>query len=333
MEELSLFRSSVNRFKKNASSYIAVGVFCALALILALTISLVDVSLLVITLPLIALPFLFASHVSCYFLEANQPVTLSAFFRYFVGFFNPQFRSSFKGIRAFLISLAIYFGMMIVSYVVMITIFRNQYGTLFSESLTNLIKTYASQETSYDDLMNILNDNDALLLTFFMYVSALPIPFAVLWFIYATSFASISIYYRLNIRGAVASLIRLAINATYSSFGAKMRKDWFKLNWPILVLSILGAVGGALISFLLVKNPLYFQALITIGSVALLVFYLPIYFSNMETLYKRYELAFKDGNKQAIEAVLKRIQSSIELSEEEKRNLEQSFKEENKEEE
>ena len=332
MEE-SLFKSSLSRFKKSPSSYIAVGIFCALFLILALTISLIDISFLILTIPLIALPFLFASHVSCYFLEANQPVTLSAYFRYFIGFFNPQFRSSFRGIRSFLISLAIYFGLMVVSYVVMISVFRSQYGTLFTESLTNLVKSYTSNEASYEDLMNILNDNDGLLLTLFIYVSAIPIPFAILWFIYATSYASISVYYRLNIRGSVASLIRLAINATYVSHGGKMRKDWFKLNWPMLALSLLGSIAGGLISFFIIKNPIYFQALVTIGSVALLVFYLPIYFSNMEVLYKRYELAFKDGNKKAVETVLRRIQSSIELSEDEKRSLEQSFKEEDKEEE
>jgi hypothetical protein len=46
----------------------------------------------------------------------------------------------------------------------------------------------------------------------------------------------------------------------------------------------------------------------------------------MEVLYHRYEESFKEGNKKAIEIFLERISNSIELSEEEKRKLEESFK-------
>ena len=56
-----------------------------------------------------------------------------------------------------------------------------------------------------------------------------------------------------------------------------------------------------------------------------------IYFPNMEVLYHRYENVFKEGNKMAIESILERIQTSIDLSEEEKRNLENSFKNDNEE--
>ena len=55
------------------------------------------------------------------------------------------------------------------------------------------------------------------------------------------------------------------------------------------------------------------------------MFFLPFYFSNMEVLYHRYEPYFKDGNKAAVEMILRRIQNSIELSEEEKEELEKSF--------
>ena len=51
----------------------------------------------------------------------------------------------------------------------------------------------------------------------------------------------------------------------------------------------------------------------------------------MEVLYNRYENVFKEGNKMAIESILERIQTSIDLSEEEKRNLENSFKNDNEE--
>lgn len=322
----SLLSTSFSRFKKNSGSYIAVGIFSGLFLILAATLSLIDISFTILAMPFITLPFLFASHVACYYLEANQPITISAVARYFFGFFNPQFRGSFRGIRAFLTSLAVYFGFMILAYVIMYSVFRNNYGETFTESFKSLITTYYSSENSYEDLLNLLNDNEGLLLTFFIYVSSLPLPFAIIWFIYSISFSSISLYYRLNIRASVASLIRLAIGSTYAKYKSKMRKDWFKLNWPLLLLSLVGSITGALIAVLVIKDAGFFSALISLGSVSLLFIFLPFYYANMEVIYHRYEDAFKEGNKIAVENVLMRIQNSIDLSEEEKRSLEQSFK-------
>ena len=329
----SLFSVSFNRFKKNASSYIAVGIFCGLFFILAATLSFLDTGIAILLIPILVLPFLFASHVACYYLEANQQITVSAISRYFFGFFSPQFRSSFRGIRAFLTSLAVYFGSMIITYVILYSVFQNIYGETFTESFKGLVQLYYSNDSTYDNLLSALNENEGLLLTFFIYATSLPLPFAVLWFIYSISFNSISLYYRLNLRVVAPSLIRLAIGSTYASHKSKMRADWFKLNWPLLALSLLGSIGAIMIAFFLVKNATFFSAIVSIGSVGLLFLFLPLYFSNMEVLYHRYENAFKEGNKSAIETVLARIQNSIDLSEEERRSLEQSFKDEEREEE
>ena len=67
--------ASFSRFKQNVSSYVLVSIMCGLFLILAATLSFVDVGLFVLMIPLIILPILFASHIACYYLEANQPIT------------------------------------------------------------------------------------------------------------------------------------------------------------------------------------------------------------------------------------------------------------------
>lgn len=329
----SLRSASFARFKKNPSSYIAVGIFCGLFFILAATLSFIDVTFSIIAIPFLVLPFLFASHVACYFLDADQPVTISAVSRYFFGFFRPQFRSSFKGIKAFFTSLAIYFGVMIVTYVVFYSIFRNAYGEVFVESFKRIVNAYMSYEADTSDLLSIMSENGGLLLTFFIYVSTIPLPIAFLWFIYSVSFSSISIYYRLNVRTGTPSLIRLAVNETYSNFKSKMRSDWFKLNWPALVLSLLGSIAGGLIAFFLIEDISFFPVVVSLGGVTLLLFFLPFYFANMEVIYSQYASAFKDGNRMAVETILDRIQSSIDLSEEEKKQLKDSFKDNDEEEE
>ena len=299
---------------------------CGLFLILAATLSFLDVGLFILMIPIIVLPILFASHIACYYLQAQQPITVSALFRYYTGFYHPQFRSSFRGIRSFLISLAVYFGGMMVCYIAFYAIYQHAYGATFTDAFTNLVKVYMSESVTYEDIMDLLYENNGLLLTFFLYVSSIPLSPASLWFLYSTSFASFSIYYRSNVSAAGSSLIRLAINNAYLKVKKAMRRDWFSLNWPILVLSFLGGVLGAILSIFVFKNITFLGAFMSLGSVTLIIFFLPFYFPNMEALYTRYENVFKEGNRMAIESILERIQSSIELSEEEKRDLEKSFK-------
>ena len=317
--------ASFSRLKQNTSSYILVSVMCGLFLILAATLAFLDVLLFILVIPLIVLPILFASHIACYYLEANQPITVSAIFRYYAGFYRPQFRGSFRGIRAFLLSLAFYFGGMVICYVVFYSIFQQLYGATFAESFSNLAKAYMLEEMTYEDLIAILNDNDGMLLTFFSYVSSMPLALAIPWFIYSITSSSISVYYRSNIVTPSTSLIRLAINNTFLKIKKSYYRDWFSLNWPIIALSLLGATTGILLTILLFKNVTYLGASICVGSVLFVMFFLPFYFSNMEVLYHRYEPYFKDGNKAAVEMILRRIQNSIELSEEEKEELEKSF--------
>ena len=125
--------------------------------------------------------------------------------------------------------------------------------------------------------------------------------------------------------------MRLAIANAYGRYKRSMRKDWFKLNWLIIVLPLIGSALAVLVYFLAVKNPLYLVPVLNAGAFIPYIFFLPFYFSNMEVLYNRYENVFKEGNKMAIESILERIQTSIDLSEEEKRNLENSFKNDNEE--
>ena len=172
----SLWDQSLNRFNKNAFSYIAVGALCGLFLILAALLSLVDELLLLIAVPLIMLPMIFASYIACYYVKAGQPVTMSAVFRYFFGFFRPQFRGSFRGIRAFLSALLFYVGGLFISYIVMYLVFKNVYGALFSDALTNLIRQYSSTNMTYEDLANAMQENYGILLTFIIYVPRIPRP-------------------------------------------------------------------------------------------------------------------------------------------------------------
>ena len=210
----SLNQLSLERFKKNAGSYIAIGLMCGLFLILIAMLSLVNESLVLLVMPLVGMPVIFACHIACYYMKANQPITLSSVARYYLGFFRPQFRSSFRGIKSFLLALAFYAGASVISYLVFYAIYRHNYGEIFTNSLSALIKNYASNDFTYEQLIESLSENDNLLLTFILYVYSMPLPVGIIYFICSTSYSSLSIYFRNNVITAAPSLMRLAINNT-----------------------------------------------------------------------------------------------------------------------
>ena len=323
----SLRNISFNKFKTNPTSYLAVGIMCGLFLLLVGILAFIDPAILVIAVPLLALPFLFASHVACYYLQINQQISLTAYARYFVGFFRSQFRGSFRGLISLLKSLGFYFGTLIVASIVFYLIYKANYGETFVTSFNTLVFNYINNaEFTYEELIALLTQNDNMLLTFIVYISAVAIPLSMLAFIYYISFSSLSIYYRANVAFGAAALLKMSVGNTFARHRSEMRKDWFSLNWPMLALSFAGMIGFAILDLLLVKRIDLLPTFVIVGGVALLMFYLPFYFANMETIYKKYEMNFKEGNQEAIETILRRIQSSIDLSEEEKKNLEASLR-------
>ena len=244
-----------------------------------------------------------------------------------MGFFRSQFRGSFRGLISFLKSLGFYFATVIVAGIIFYLIFKAQYGETFVNSFNTLAFQYVNNvEFTYEELTALLEDNNNMLLTFIVYISAVGIPLSMLAFIYYISFSSLSIYYRTNVAFGAAALLKMSVGNTYARHRNEMRKDWFSLNWPMLVLSFVGMLAFGALDFFLIKRIDLLPTFVLVGGVALLMFYLPFYFANMETIYKKYEMNFKEGNQEAIETILRRIQNSIDLSEEEKKNLEASLR-------
>ncbi len=314
--------------KKNIYANIAIGIFCGLAMILVTMLTLIDFSFLIIIIPFFLLPFLFACHISSYYLQINQPVSMLGFFNYFLGYFRPQFRGTFRAINSFLKSVLFYLGGTFVFSSILYLIFQSYYGQFFVDAIQEFVVAFNLNELSIEELNNMLNANNGLILTFFAYVEAAAIAPFMLSFIYFISFSSISLYYRANVLVTTIPIIQLCINNTYRRFGKGMRKDWWALNWPLLALSVLGMVVASVICIFAIRNIALLPSLVTIGSVALLFLFLPFYYPNLEVIYKKYEKHFKQGNEQAINEIIQKIQQSIDISAEEKKNIEESLKNE-----
>lgn len=324
----SLREAALSKTKKNLIANLAIGLFCGLALILVAMLSLIDIYYVFFSMPIFLFPFLFASHISSFYLQLNQEISLTGFFNYFTGYFKSQFRGAFRAILSFGKSLIFYLLSLFAFYFLFYLIFQNYYGDLFINSFINFVSQYSISITNYEEIVNSLLANDNLLLTFFVYIEvSASIPF-ILSFIYFISFSSLSIYYRAGVLVGASSIISLCIANTFRSHRKQINKDWWSLNWPMLVLSLTGMISAAIIDLLIIQDISLLPSFVIVGSVALLMFFLPFYFSNMEVIYKKYENDFKKGNEDAIKSILERIQASIDFSAEEKKNIEESFRNE-----
>ena len=327
-----LRQEAYHKAMKNIQANIAIGLFCGLAMVLVTMLSIIDFSFLIIALPLFLLPFIFASHVSSYYLQINQPVSMRTFFNYFLGYFRPQFKGTFRALISFAKSILIYVIGLFVFNLIFYMIFKAHYGEIFVSEFSNIVNHFSIAETSIEDINNLLNANTRLLFTFFTYVQTAAIFPLMTSFLYFISFASISLYYRANIPAGTAPIMRLSINNTYRQYGRKMKRDWWALNWPLLLLSLLGMAIAASINLFAIRDVALLPAVTLIGSVALLWLFLPFYFSNMEVIYKKYENRFKQGNKQTVTDIIQKIQASIDFNVEEKKTFEESLENEQDEE-
>lgn len=323
-----LRQQAFNKAKNNIYANIAIGIFCGLAMILVTMLTLIDFAFLIIVIPFFLLPFLFACHISSYYLQINQPVSMPGFFSYFLGYFRPQFRGTFRAISSFAKAVLFYLGGTFVFSAILYFIFQSYYGQFFVDAVEEFVVVFNLNELSIEDFNNMLNANNGLLLTFFAYAEAMAIAPLMLSFIYFISFSSISLYYRANVLVSTIPIIRLCVNNTYRRFGKEMRKDWWALNWPLLALSVFGMVVASVICIFAIQDITLLPSLVMIGSVALLFIFLPFYYPNIEVIYKKYENHFKQGNEQAINEIIQKLQRSIDFSAEEKKNIEESLKNE-----
>ena len=167
-----LARKSYESYKSHKLTSWILGLFCGLVLTGLVILCMIDTLLLIIIVPFVLLPFLFACHMLHLSLAYEQTLTLSSFGRFFTMYFRHPFRGVFnffqsllRYVIASLICEAV-FGL--VSYIVCVSIDQSS----FYQMINTFMELMMSSE-GVSDLKVALGDNYSMYLIF-MNVSTIP---------------------------------------------------------------------------------------------------------------------------------------------------------------
>lgn len=287
-----------------------IGLFTGVLIASILALNYFFPTLWILTVPLIILPIFFAGITSHLRLRINEPLTFSKSLKEFTLFYRFPFNSSFSYIGSFFKSLIILFAFILL-------------GSSLGFSIAYILKpglnnSLAELETIMNDGRNItfelIHDllvmNDYALFTYLCIIILPAFFFFTLVLLYFLTRNATGVYLRNNIKTNNPQFIRLVQNYVYAKYRMKMFKKYMALNWPLLVLYLLGFVSGT--AFMMNMSISLFNILASAlaGGILAVSFFLPFYFCNMEAIYSDSAAYYADG----LEYVSKRIMATMDMN-------------------
>ena len=114
-------------------------------------------------------------------------------------------------------------------------------------------------------------------------------------FIFLTSRSSLVTYGNMTIKGAHPKMVKIAFNQLIKEH-IGITKDYFSLNFPILIIYIICAGGFFALGLIFIEEISYM--IIPVLAVAtfflLMIFFYPFYFPNMEAIFNKYQARLVD---------------------------------------
>lgn len=254
------------------------------------------------------------------------------FFIMFRAYFTQLFRGGYKVILGFLKSLGVFIvSSAILSAILTSTVlskdpsyieFMNQINTMtdanqIAESLTNFINT----NVTFNNLMIVINGVSTLLASY----------------MFMHHFAVNSFKYNYNFLSKLP-LPMPDLNLIHKNFLRKYRrsfyKDYYKANWPLTIILLLGYAAGFLISYFFINNIDMVQMAVIglFGSFIFLLLFTPYFLNASLITFSKYREKYVetliDLTKQSIEE-MKKTQTITEEKEKEVLKIIESQREEN----
>ena len=291
MIDKTLRRESYNEYKKHIFSSWILSFFLIVVIGALITLSfLYEGSILLIT-PLLIFPIIFASYLAHLGFSRNYELTFKSFCKYFVLFFKSPNNGTFK----FLTSLLKYFVCTLILEAVFSSVaaiiclsldyegFIKMAFTFYEASMNNFIisnpaEVFEETYSLYELFTNITTISTTITAGIYMF--------------YVLLLNSLSFYLRVNIRQANNQMVNLVFKHALKKDRHVIRNNFLNLEWPILILFIIGNVAGALFTLIFTQSPDSIIMNATITGTLSTFFFLPFHFTNMEVLYKRFEPLF-----------------------------------------
>lgn len=290
-----LRQRALDIYKKTALESWLVGLLSGLLITGIICLDFILPLMVVLTIPFLCLPILFAAHVSHMGLNYNGRLTFRGTIKQIFFYFKSPFYSSFGFFSSLLKSVIVF-----IATEIFLSFFGQQITYFINPGINDSIQALYDymmdfSNTSVTDIETFFTMNDNALL---IYMGIVVIPafiLAVAFFIYNIARNSIGIYLRMNIPNPDHGYIKMVINDTHRRNRMLMFKAWMSLNWPGIILFFLGSIGAAIALLFYTQDPVSILVGCIGGGVFLLSFFMPFYLCNMEALYEMFAPAYQRG--------------------------------------
>ena len=323
----SLAKLARKKFKVNPSAFICLGVFFCIFAAICVALSLLVPFLGMIAMVLLAIPLLFGIVMQTSAIDYFEKVEFKNIVIFSTRYFHPQFSGSLRLLLSFLKSMLVELISYILILIVTGLIARGMHPAEFDEAfsqLTAFILTSSVDSEQFNAIMNMHNGLLAHINNIAICGSALVF---YLTFIFHLFYNTLGVYFRTLLKPQSLMFGRSCVNTALKENRRNIFKDFMYLNWPMLVLGLIGALLGGYLSIVISKDYIYLQEFGLIGCLLFIALYFPMYLANMNALFDKYKFSIVLGVNSSIKKTIEKIQRSVDLSEDDRKAIEDTLQE------
>lgn len=293
-------KNALSKYKAHRFNSWIISVICGLFLGALSLLGLLSAALIILLIPFVILPFLFAFVLSHASLNEKDELTASNLFGFYRLFYRPPFFNSFSAIRSFLKSILAEIVLGFAATGIIYAFFSQ--SETFIVSLNQILESISDMSITTEQYQAALEANGGELGHFMDLTNAVNFLIFAMAFIFFILREEITIYIRVVTKNAPLShqIARTAIKAN----SKKYNLAFFGLNWPLFVIILAGMVGGCVLSILVFHNYSICGAVGLAMGLAVSSIFLPFYFSNQESIFEYLSIDISSSTQRYIEKVL-----------------------------
>jgi len=283
MNIITIFKMSFDNLKKHLLGSIFVCLFTTVIIVgISILCAYSLPIILLVVIPLLIIPLFFSMKMVHYALRNGESPSFRVQIRFFGSYFTNIFMGVYRVLTTFIICLILLMFLNIFTNLIANSICCDLYP-YFNDVIAKL--TFAIQAGSMEEVQIIFNTYQVELLTF-VNIAFLPCFFIIsLVFVYRMYLNSLYAYMRLDMQTFSPQYFKYLFKQIKKKYRNLIFGKFFVLATPLFVLFLGGYFLGTFVSLNYFDNPLNIMGFAYSGGMTLILLYLPIYFSNNETIY------------------------------------------------
>lgn len=282
MKISELRANSRENMSKNGLISIIIMFFCGLICGASMLIGLLFVDLLILVVPIIVLPTMFAFQRAILILKSERTLTFSLVFSGYQTYYNPRFSSTYSFFKNLLWLLIVYVATGFVSMIVVNLVFYNLDFMGFRAILDEL----TNSDLTYEAISLIYENNADFIENYMMAIALPPLFMVAIMAFYFYSTTGHSFFLRVSGVKYPGQYIKDLFLRTIRKNRGEFLKYYFALNWPMYILFIGGlALGGYVGSIFRYSYGSVFSFALAFAIFLSFGVYGSVYFANKEAVY------------------------------------------------